>query len=156
HSLGLSVAEVPLIHDDRLGQALEAFYRGRHKDVFFRLALRGNKIFALDCSQIHQDTPAITFSGKYAGWTAREFMTYGKNKDHRPDLKQLVLGMSVSADGSVPLDHTIYDGNQSDDRLHPAAHQRLRRLLQRSDFIYVADCKLATEENLRKIATCGG
>jgi transposase len=156
HSLGLATAEVPLIHDDRLGQALEAFYRGRHKDVFFRLALRAIKLFALDCSHIHQDTTTVTFSGKYAGWTAREFMTYGKNKDHRPDLKQLVLGLSVCADGAVPLAHTIYNGNQSDDRLHPANHQRLRQLLQRSDFIYVADCKLATAENLRKITACGG
>jgi transposase len=110
----------------------------------------------LDCSQIHQDTTTVTFSGKYADWTVGETMTYGHNKDHRPDLKQLVLGISVTADGSVPLVHQVYDGNQTDDRLHPANHQRLRRLLQRSDFIYVADCKLATEENLRKIAACGG
>src|SRR5947208_8676564 len=73
-----------------------------------------------------------------------------------PDLKQLVLGLSVSADGSVPLVHKIYDGNQTDDRLHPENHQRLRQLLKRSDFIYVADCKLATEENLRRISGCGG
>ena len=156
HSLGLNAAEVPLIHDDRLGQALEAFYRGRHKDVFFRLALRAIKLFELDCSRIHQDTTTVTFSGKYAGWTAREFLTYGKNKDHRPDLKQLVLGLSVCADGAVPLTHTIYDGNQTDDRLHPANHQRLRQLLGQSDFIYVADCKLATADNLRKITACGG
>lgn len=58
--------------------------------------------------------------------------------------------------GSVPLVHKIYDGNQTDDRLHPENHQRLRQLLKRSDFIYVADCKLATEENLRRISGCGG
>ncbi|MBW1792319.1 MAG: IS1634 family transposase [Deltaproteobacteria bacterium] len=155
-SIGLDLSGREVIHDDRLGQALEIFYRGRHKDVFFRLALRAIKIFELSCSRIHQDTTTVTFSGKYAGWTAREFMTYGINKDHRPDLKQLVLGMSVTADGSVPLVHKIYDGNQSDDRLHPENHQRLRHLLQRSDFIYVADCKLAAEENLRKISSCGG
>jgi transposase len=154
--VGLEPSQAPLIHDDRLGQSLETFYRGRHKDVFFRLALRAIKLFDLDCSQIHQDTTTVTFSGKYAGWRAHELLAYGVNKDHRPDLKQLVLGMSVTADGSVPLTHKIYDGNQTDDRLHPENHQRLRRLLRRSDFIYVADCKLATEENLRKIASCGG
>jgi transposase len=56
----------------------------------------------------------------------------------------------------VPLVHQVYSGNQSDDRLHPENHQRLRRLLQRADFIYVADCKLATEENLRRLAGVGG
>jgi transposase len=154
--LGLEPSHVDLIHDDRVGQALERFYHGRHKDVFFHLALRAIKVFDLQCSQIHQDTTSVTFCGKYSGWGVTELLTHGHNKDHRPDLKQLVLGMSVSADGSVPLVHKIYSGHQTDDRLHPENHQRLRRLLQRSDFIYVADCKLATAENLRRISGYGG
>jgi transposase len=83
-------------------------------------------------------------------------LTHGINKDHRPDLKQLVLGLSVTGDGAVPVSHQIYAGNQTDDRLHPSNHKALQKLLQRVDFIYVADCKLATEENLRKISTWGG
>jgi transposase len=154
--LGLEASAAALIHDDRVGQALERFYQGRHKDVFFHLALRAIKVFEVQCSQVHQDTTTITFSGKYDGWTVSEVLTHGINKDHRPDLKQLVLGLSVSADGAVPLVHQIYDGNQTDDRLHPQNHQRLRQLLKRSDFIYVADCKLATEENLARITGCGG
>ena len=62
----------------------------------------------------------------------------------------------MTADGSVPLAHQVYPGNQTDDRQHLENPQRLRRLLQRADFIYVADCKLATEENLRRLAACGG
>ena len=154
--LGLEPADRGSIQDDRVGQALERFYRGRHKDVFFHLALRAIKTFGLHCGQIHQDTTTVTFSGQYTGWHALELLTQGHNKDHRPDLKQLVLGLSVTADGSVPLVHKIYSGNQTDDRLHLENHQRLRRLLQRADFIYVADCKLATEENLGRIAGFGG
>jgi len=154
--LGLDRSQVPCIGDDRVGQALERFYRGRHKDVFFHLALRAIKVFQLQCSQIHQDTTTVTFSGQYAGWGVPEVLTHGLNKDYRPDLKQLVLGLSVTADGAVPLLHKIYPGNQTDDRLHPENHQRLRQLLQTSDFIYVADCKLATAENLGRISGCGG
>jgi transposase len=155
-SLGLEPSQVEMIHDDRVGQALERFYQGRHQDVFFHLALRAIKVFDLRCSQIHQDTTSVTFCGKYSGWRVPELLTHGHNKDHRADLKQLVLGMSVSADGSVPLVHKVYSGNQTDDRLHPENHRRLRQLLRRSDFIYVADCKLATEENLRRICGYGG
>jgi len=155
-TLGMEPSQVNLIHDDRVGQALERFYQGRHKDVFFHLALRAIKVFGLQCSQIHQDTTSVTFCGKYSGWAVPELLTRGHNKDHRPDLKQLVLGMSVSADGSVPLVHKIYNGNQTDERLHPQNHQRLRQLLNRADFIYVADCKLATGENLRRICDFGG
>jgi transposase len=98
----------------------------------------------------------VTFAGKYPGWSAQELLMYGHNKDHRPDLKQLVLGLSVTADGAVPLTHQVCDGNQTDDRLHPGNHKQLQKLLQRTDFIYVADCKLATEENLRQISAWGG
>lgn len=155
-ALGLTPGEMALIQDDRVGKALDAFYEGRHKDVFFRLALRAIRVFELDCSQMHQDTTSITFQGRYHGWGARERLAYGHNKDHRPDLKQLVLGLSVTADGAVPLVHQVYDGNQSDDRLHLANHQRIMKLLGRADFTYVTDCKLVNEENLRKIAESGG
>jgi transposase len=154
--VGLTPRETTWIQDDRMGRALGRFYHARHKDVFFHLALRSIKIFALDCSQIHQDTTTVTFSGKYPGWSVQELLTHGKNKDHRPDLKQLVLGLSVTADGAVPISHRVYSGNQTDDRLHGANHRALQKLLQRVDFIYVADCKLATEENLQKISVWHG
>jgi len=154
--VGLMPEETAFIQDDRIGRALVRFYDSRHKDVFFRLALRAIKIFDLDCSQIHHDTTSVTVAGRYLGWSAMELLIYGKNKDHRPDLKQLVLGLNVTADGAVPISHRIYDGNQTDDRLHPANHKALQKLLRRSDFIYVADCKLATEENLQKISVCNG
>jgi transposase len=154
--LGIMPRESKFIQDDRMGRALARFYNSRHKDVFFHLALRAIKIFALDCSQIHHDTSTVTFAGKYPGWSVQELLTHGKNKDHRPDLKQLVLGLSVTADGTVPLFHRVYSGNQTDDRLHLANHKALQKLLQRVDFIYVADCKLSTEENLQKISAWNG
>lgn len=154
--MGLAPRESCYIQDDKMGRALARFYNSRHKDVFFQLALRSIKIFALDCSRVHHDTTSVTFAGKYPGWGVPELLSHGKNKDHRPDLKQLVLGLSVTADGAVPISHRIYSGNQTDDRLHPANHKALQKLLQRVDFIYVADCKLANEENLQKISTWQG
>ncbi len=144
------------IYDERIGRDLESFYNCRYRDIFFKLALNAIEIYDLDCSQLHQDTTTITFTGKYANWSAREKVDFGHNKDHRPDLKQLVLGLTVTADGAVPIAHRIYNGNQSDDTLHAANHKYLRKLLSRVDFIYVADCKLATAANLEKIASCGG
>lgn len=154
--IGLEPGESEKLTDDRVGKTLDLFYYGKHKEVFFRLALRAIKIFDLNCSRIHQDTTTATFSGSYRTWSASELLTHGHNKDHRPDLKQLVLGISVTSDGAVPLDHKVYDGNQTDDKLHTDTHRRLRKLLSRSDFIYVADCKLATSDNLSKIVDFGG
>lgn len=154
--VGLRPGETKWIQDDRIGRALAKFYNSRHKDVFFRLAMRAIKVFDLDCGRIHHDTTSVTFVGKYGGWNASEQLAFGKNKDHRPDLKQLVLGLNVTADGAVPISHRIYDGNQTDDRLHPTNHQSLQKLLGRADFIYVADCKLATKENLKKLSAWHG
>ncbi|HFE52455.1 MAG TPA: hypothetical protein ENK07_03375, partial [Bacteroidetes bacterium] len=67
-AIGLHPEELACIGDDRIGKALQAFYDSRHKEVFFRLALRAIKVFELDCSQIHHDTTTVTFAGKYAGW----------------------------------------------------------------------------------------
>ena len=154
--LDISPSERELIYDDRIGKALECFCNGNHKAVFFHLALRAIKLFRLECVRLHQDTTTVTVSGVYSGWRRPERLCYGHNKDHRPDLKQLVLGTTVTADGAVPLAHKIYSGNQTDDRLHVQNHRRLRILLRRTDFIYVADCKLATTTNLAEIASCQG
>ena len=83
-------------------------------------------------------------------------MAHGLNKDHRPDLKQLVFGLNVTADGAVPLSHEIYSGNRTDDRIHRSNVDRLREILGRGDFIYVADSKLCTRKNLKHVAEYGG
>jgi len=66
HGLGLEPAQVDCIHDDRVGQALERFYHGRHKDVFFHLALRALETFGLDCAQIRlkRNVKCLTTSTK--------------------------------------------------------------------------------------------
>ena len=94
--LGLAPAECKFIQDDKMGRALARFYNSRHQAVFFHLALRAIKIFALDWTRMHHDTTTVTFAGKYPGWSVQELLTYGKNKDHRPDLKQLVLGLTAA------------------------------------------------------------
>ena len=57
--LGLSPEETDFIQDDKIGKGLFRFYNSRHKDVFFRLALRAIKVFELDCSRIHHDTTTV-------------------------------------------------------------------------------------------------
>jgi len=75
----------------------------------------------------------------------------GHSKERRPDLKQLAYSLCVTADGAVPVHFKAYDGNQTDDGIHLETWNGLRTLLQHPRFIYVADCKLCTEKNLRTI-----
>ena len=75
----------------------------------------------------------------------------GHSKDHRRDLKQLVYNLCVCTDGAIPIHFKCYDGNQTDDTLHVETWLTLRGILGSSDFIYVADSKLCTSANMKKI-----
>ena len=55
--------------------------------MFFRLALRIIKDFKLETHRIHFDTTTVTLSGTYEGSRVEPRITFGYNKDHRPDLK---------------------------------------------------------------------
>ena len=155
-ALGISDSQKKAINDDRVARSLELLAEPSARRLFFRLALHTIKRFEIDTGRIHHDTTSVTFHGQYQGSDTEPRITRGHNKDHRPDLKQLVFGLNISADGAVPVSHQVLSGNRSDDSVHKSNLQELRRLLGRDDFIYVADSKLCTRKNLRMIDGYGG
>jgi transposase len=140
------------LNDDRIARMLDALVSERGRGIWFRLALRIIKQFKIATARMHHDTTTVTFHGQYRGSVAAPRITHGHNKDHRPDLKQLVFGLTVSADGAVPVHHQVLSGNRTDDTVHRANLEDLRHILGRGDFVYVADGKLASSSNLREIA----
>ena len=155
-ALGLTAEQKAALNDDRVARALDALGSERGRNLWFRLALRVLKRFALQTERLHFDTTTVTVSGAYAGSVSEPRITHGYNKDHRPDLKQLLFGLTVTADGAVPLLHRLWSGNRTDDRVHRTNLEALRTLLGRADFIYVADSKLCTRDNLAELARHGG
>jgi transposase len=73
-----------------------------------------------------------------------------------PDLKQLLLILTMSADGNVPVAFRCTDGNASDSRTHIETWNALRSVAGRADFLYVADSKLRSRENMDYIDRAGG
>jgi transposase len=155
-ALGLSEEQKLAINDDRIARALDQLAEYGGRGVFFQLALRSIKLFGLKTDRIHFDTTTITFFGEYRGSVREPRIVRGHNKDHRPDLKQIVFGVNVTSDGAVPLSHGVFSGNKTDDSLHRDNFDSLRDLLAKDDFIYVADCKLCTKENLAYLESFGG
>jgi transposase len=155
-ALGLSEKEKLALNDDRIARTLDALVSARAKSVFFRLALHVIKQFEIDTGRIHHDTTTVTFRGQYQTSWREPRITHGVNKDHRPDLKQLVFGLNVTADGTVPICHDVYNGNRVDDTIHRGNLDRIREIVGRDDFIYVADSKLCTRKNLGHIDDYGG
>ncbi|MDA3895157.1 MAG: hypothetical protein PF482_03295 [Desulfobacteraceae bacterium] len=58
------------------------------------------------------------------------------------------IRINITADGHVPLSYKLFDGNTPDDVTHIPNWNALRTLLEKEDFIYVADCKLCSHKNL--------
>jgi len=146
-------------HDKRLGASLDALYLTNRHSLLSELSGRAIATHEICTDFIHNDTTTVTFTGAYERNQASGselVMTQGYNKDHRPECKQIVFGLNVSGDGYVPLLAQLYSGNTSDDQTHQVNWQALRELLNRVDFIYIADSKLCSTENLQLIAGTGG
>jgi transposase len=156
--LGLLPDQIALLNDDCCGRAIDHLFRSDRASLFTAIVLRAIKRFKLVLDDIHQDTTSVTATGEYRDQPpvndpqrpAR--LTRGYNKDHRPDLKQLVYDRMVTADGAVPIHCNILDGNTADDTVHQRNWLSLRKLIGRSDFLYVADSKLCSKENMKLIA----
>ena len=144
----------PTVHmgDDALGRALDRLFQSDRASLMTALLVHAVKAFELRTEQIHNDSTSIKFYGAYEHQDPKAVqLVQGFSKDHRPDLKQLVYCLSVSADGAVPVHFKAYAGNQTDDGTHWETWQCLRQLLGRSDFLYVADCKLCVKDTLVRL-----
>ncbi|MGH2843889.1 MAG: IS1634 family transposase, partial [Solirubrobacteraceae bacterium] len=161
--LRLSTEELGLLNDDRVGRALDQLFDADRASLLTELVLRAIAEFQVDCSQLHNDSTSITLYGDYRQADGHEragkstvTAARGHNKEGRGDLKQLVLILTVTADGAVPLVHRLTDGNTSDDQTHIATWEGLRELVGSAAFLYVADCKLCTREQMGHIDSNGG
>jgi len=161
--LGLRAAEVGVLNDDRVGRALEALFDADRASLLTAVVLRAVSEFAVNTSQLHNDSTSIAVHGAYRdavggarGGKPTAAITFGHSKDHRPDLKQLVWILTVSADGAVPLAYRLADGNTVDDPTHVPTWDGLVSLVGRTDFLYVADSKLCSRAAMGHIAGRGG
>ncbi|MCA1698275.1 MAG: IS1634 family transposase [Actinobacteria bacterium] len=161
--LGLAPGEAVLLNDDRVGRALDQLFDSDRGSLLTELVLHAIDEFEIDCSQLHNDSTSISLHGAYETADGSEragkptvAATFGHSKDHRPDLKQLVLILTVSADGAVPLAHRLAAGNTNDDTTHIETWEGLCGLTGRRDFLYVADSKLCTREQMGHIDRRGG
>jgi transposase len=149
--------------DDRLGRALDRLFDCDRAALLTEVVLAAAKQFGLRFDELHNDSTSISLCGSYRAATGRTIrartapaITYGHSKAHRPDLKQLLFILTMSADGNVPVAFRCTDGNVSDSRTHIDTWNTLRGVAGRADFLYVADSKLCSRENMDHIDRAGG
>jgi transposase len=154
--LGLATVDIDRLNDDCVGRALDRLFLADVPSLVLSVAAHAVKEFGVSLDELHNDSTTISFCGDYTGAAMEQrflgrptlAITFGHNKDHRPDLKQLLFILTVTADGGVPLHFRAESGNVVDDQTHRDTWDLLCQLTGRRDFLYVADCKLATSENM--------
>jgi transposase len=162
--LGLRAQDLPRLHDDRLGRCLDRMFEGIGPTLIMAVVRQVIQEFQVGLDELHNDSTTVSFYGAYdeaaqegeQRGQATPAITWGHSKARRPDLKQLLYILTVTSDGNVPVYFSSESGNTVDDRTHIPTWDLLYELIGGADFLYVADCKLASSENLAHIATRGG
>jgi transposase len=162
--VGLKPGDAAALNDDRVGRSLDRLFDADRASLLTEMVLAAVEAFGIDCSELHNDSTTVTVTGSayqqaeppVRGGKHVPVVTFGHNKDFRPDLRQLVYDLTVSADGAVPVALRIADGNTNDDVTHVPTWDGLVAMLGRSDFLYVADSKLCSKDAMGHIAAHGG
>ena len=143
--------------DDRFGRVLNKLYLVDRASLMTEIVVSFVKEFEIALTRLSNDSTSIKAFGRYPGKTTTGLeLKKGKSKDHRPDLKQLLFSLSIAGDGAVPVHYKCYPGNVTDDKTHIETWNTLRKITGCPDFLYVADSKLCTDEQLSYIVDQGG
>jgi transposase len=135
----------------RLGRVLDEIHEYGTELLFSEISLHVCKQLKLDRRFTSIDTTSFSVSGAYDEQTDEHTvtLTQGYSKDHRPDLKQIILELITTHDGGIPLMMKSFDGNASDNTIFKERCQALLSSFKEGDFpqIIVGDSKLYHEKN---------
>src|SRR5512135_650592 len=138
--LGLPAAKV---NDDRLYRALDRLLP--HKDALERhLKERLGTLFRLEYDLLLYDVTSTYFEGLAEG---DALAACGYSRDHRPDCKQVCIGLVVSREG-YPLGYEVFAGNRNDVTTLREIVGRMEQRYGREGRIWALDRGMISAANL--------
>lgn len=161
HLLGEGIGAEHL-NDDKLLRVLEKLSDYDLTTLFVEIALKAADYEGISLDRLHLDATSFSVEGSYPHQHDEELedddaeqprpihITHGYSRDHRPDLKQFLAQMMVSADGGVPTFFRVSDGNESEAKVFGELIRNYQRQLS-LDSLFVADAALYTEQNLNRL-----
>jgi transposase len=145
------------LNDDAIGRALDKSYEYGCTELFCHIASKAVNTFSVDSKFSHLDTTTFSVYGDYKSSKlegAPIRITQGHSKQKRPDLKQILLNLLVTSDGSIPLFMQALDGNSSDFTTFRKTvtdfKKGLKKNLQPINYL-VADSCFYAEETLKAV-----
>lgn len=144
------------LNDDSLGRALDMLYNADITQVFFCVAFHALNVFEIEHDFVHLDNTTFSLEGDYAipSEDPRAVrIAHGYSRDHRPDLKQVVVSLICSYQSSIPVWLQALDGNRADKESFPKIIQAYVSQMQTSELPYfIADSALYSEENINVLS----
>lgn len=149
------------LNSDSLGKALDRLHEAGITELFATISVHALRCYGIDVRFAHLDTTAFSLQGEYDFEQEEETdeeqaitITYGHSKDHRPDLKQAILGMICANRTSIPIYLGAISGNTSDKRSLPQiASVYLEQFAEDEETpIVVADSALYSAETIQALS----
>lgn len=146
--LGVSAEQ---INDSRLYRALDVALPLKEK-LEAHLKARLGELFALDLEILLYDVTSTYFEGQAE---ANAQAQYGYSRDHRPDCKQVCIGLVVTREG-FPLGYEVFAGNRHDSTTVEEIVAAMEAKYGRAQRVWVLDRGMVNEENLEFVRARGG
>jgi transposase len=147
------------LNDDCLGRALDAVYSVGVTQVFAQAASHALWVMGIVPRFAHVDTSAFSVEGAYVGQDDGGAgvpikITYGYSKDHRLDLKPVMLALICANASSLPIYLATLDGNRSGKKALPDIAQAYLKQFEESEEkpYIIADSALFSEDNSQALA----
>jgi transposase len=119
---------------------------GKEKDEIEAALFAETRDLFTELDMVFFDTTSIYFEGR-GGETLG---AYGHSKDHRPDLKQMVVGAALDGEGR-PVSCELWPGNKADAKALLPAIDRLRERFGITRATVVADRGMISKETIRRL-----
>jgi transposase len=138
------------INEQRLYRALDALLPHKEAlEVFLKNRL--GDLFDLEYDLLLYDVTSTYFEGQAArNSQARR----GYSRDHRPDCKQVCIGLVVSKCG-MPLGYEVFAGNRADVTTLQEIVETMERRYGQADRIWVVDRGMVSGENIAFLKESG-
>ncbi len=131
------------VNEQRLYRALDALLPHKEAlEVFLKERL--GELFGLEYDLLLYDVTSTYFEGEAA---SNPLAQRGYSRDHRPDCKQVCIGLVVSRCG-MPLGYEVFAGNRTDVTTVEEIVETMEHRYGRADRIWVMDRGMVSKENI--------
>jgi hypothetical protein len=133
---GFDIQEFP---EERLAKALDDLWAADVDKIATAIAVQMIEAWQVQTDFLHFDTTSLSFYGAYEREDFASFteamppaprVVHGYAKNRRGDLKQILYGTLMTADGGIPLAGRGMDGNRSDNESCADFFAEVRKLVK--------------------------